>query len=440
MTERRHPAHPAGTHGPTAPTQPRHKTPDTAPSKSGAPELRLVFWELTAQCNLHCRHCRAESPSSLEGERTRELTTAELLRAARDIRAAGDPILILTGGEPLVRDDFFTVAEASTDLFSRVALATNGTLIDDEMARRIVASGIQRVSISIDGADAETHDHFRGQPGSLAAALRGYDALRRGGMSMQINATVTRHNEAQLEDLLQLALKRGADAFHLFMLVPVGCGIEISAAERLDYDRVEQALTWLFERSVELRGRLHIKATCAPQYYRIMQQASRRQGIAAPVGGHGMHAVTRGCLAGSAVCFVSRHGDVQPCGYLPLQVGNVRQDAFAEIWRDAPVFHALRDPGQLKGKCGVCGFRQLCQGCRARAYAQTGDFLEADPDCAYAPPVPDGSRIRSPSRKEPTDKENPVERERTREPNLRRCACGPPFCSFGAYRSHRYCT
>ncbi len=351
----------------------------TAPP-SHAPSLRLVFWELTAQCNLHCRHCRGEAQKQPDSG---ELNTQELLQTAGDIRAAGDPILILTGGEPLMHPDFFTVAETCTKLFSRVALATNGTLIDDATAKRIVASGIKRVSVSIDGAAAAAHDRFRGQTGSFAAALRGYDALHRAGMSLQINVTVARHNDSQLEDLLQLALTRGADAFHLFMLVPVGCGAEIDTHERLAPERVEQALRWLHQRSTELDGKLHIKATCAPQYYRIMHQMSRNTGTAAPTGAHGMHAVTRGCLAGSSVCFVSRHGYVQPCGYLPLQVGNVRSQAFADIWRGAPVFQELRDPGLLKGTCGICRFKRLCQGCRARAYAETGDYLWADPDCSY---------------------------------------------------------
>jgi radical SAM protein with 4Fe4S-binding SPASM domain len=357
---------------------PQSATPRTA----DAPELRLVFWELTARCNLCCRHCRGQaSATPARGE----LSTAELQAVARDIRAAGDPLLILTGGEPLARPDFFAVAAESVRLFSRVALASNGTLIDGEMARRIAAAGIRRVSISLDGAAPDTHDRFRGQPGSFAAALRGYDALARAGMSMQINATVTRHNDAELGRLLQLALDRGADAFHLFMLVPVGCGAEIGAAERLSPRRFEDVLRWLFECTLELGDRIQIKATCAPQYHRIMQEISRARGLGPPRAAHGLHAVTRGCLAGSAVCFVSCRGDVQPCGYLPLAAGNVREARFANLWRDAPLFQALRDPRRLNGACGACACRGICGGCRARAYAATGDVLQADPSCLHVP-------------------------------------------------------
>ena len=353
------------------------------PDNQHAHNLRLVFWELTAACNLRCRHCRAEAQeTAIAGE----LTTEEILRVADDIRTDADPILILTGGEPLARPDFFAIAEHCTARFSRVAMATNGTLIDDAMARRIVDTGIQRVSISLDGACATTHDAFRRQPGSFAAALRGFDALKQAGMSVQANVTVTRHNLAELDALVELLLAHGADAFHLFMLVPVGCGAEIDDATRLSPAQSEEVLAWLFDQSVTLRDRLQIKPTCAPAYFRIMRERTKARGLALPSDGHGLHAMTRGCLAGSGVCFISRTGDVQPCGYLPVIVGNVRRQSLGSIWRTSSDFAALRDPDQLTGKCGACAFRHVCQGCRARAYARTGDYLAEEPDCAYCPP------------------------------------------------------
>ena len=345
-------------------------------------QLRLVFWELTARCNLKCRHCRAEAQDDFaEGE----LSTDEILKVARDIREAGDPIVILTGGEPLVRGDFFDIAGECCKLFTRVAMATNGTIIDDETARKVADVGIQRVSISVDGAGPATHDAFRGLEGSFDDALRGWDALKRVGMSLQLNVTVARHNLDEVEDILDLAIERGADAFHVFVLVPVGCGAEIGDEMRLSRGQMENTLRWLFEKSIELRDRLHIKATCAPQYYRIMREVSREKGIKLESRGHGMQAMTRGCLAGSAVCFVSRIGDVQPCGYLPLVVGNVRETRFGQIWHDSEIFKTLRDPSSLRGKCGACKYRRVCAGCRARAFADTGDFVAQDPDCAYEP-------------------------------------------------------
>lgn len=358
------------------------------------PDLRLVFWELTARCNLKCVHCRAEAQDDFAAG---ELSTEEIIRVAREIRKAADPIIVLTGGEPLVRPDFFAIAEACTRLFTAVAVATNGTLVDADTARRLSKSGIRRAGISLDGVKPETHDAFRGIPGSFAAALRGFDALRAAGVSVQVNATVTRHNAAELPAILDLAIARGADALHVFMLVPVGCGAEIDDDQRLGAVRSEEILRWLVDKSLELRGRFHIKATCAPQYYRIMHEAVRQRGMDMSAAGHpggnsgghpggGMEAHTRGCLAGSGVCFVSRTGDVQPCGYLPLVAGNVRERGLGGIWADAELFQALRAPDHLTGKCGACGYRTLCQGCRARAYSLSGDFLAEDPDCPYIPP------------------------------------------------------
>lgn len=342
--------------------------------------LRLVFWELTAQCNLTCRHCRAEAQDhSVAGE----FTTDEILAVARDIRECADPIVILTGGEPLVRSDIYDIAAACSELFSRVALATNATLINDDIAQRIKACGLRKVSISLDGATAATHDAFRGLPGSFNDALRGFDALRRADLPVQVNVTVASHNMGEMQNILDLAIAHGADAFHVFVLVPVGCGAEISDELRLSPAEMEQVLRWLFDRSLELREQVHVKATCAPQYYRIMHEVTRAKGIRPDGETGGMHAMTRGCLAGSAVCFISRTGDVQPCGYLPVKVGNVREQKFGQIWQNSEIFAALRDPGELKGKCGSCGYRKLCAGCRARAFADTEDFLAEDPDCAF---------------------------------------------------------
>jgi heme b synthase len=344
--------------------------------------LRLVFWELTAACNLKCQHCRAEAQEEAMPD---ELSTEDVISVAKDIRKVGDPIMILTGGEPLARKDFFEIARACTGMFSRVALATNGTLVTDAIAKEVADCGIQRTSISIDGATAKTHDDFRRMPGSFDASFKGWEALRSAGVSVQMNVTVARNNVDQLEDILALAIERGADAFHAFVLVPVGCGAQLGDDVRLNDAEMDKVLRWLFDKSIELRGKLHIKATCAPQYYRIMREVSKERGISMQPKGHGMHATTRGCLAGSSVCFISRTGDVQPCGYLPVQVGNVMKENFGDIWNNSEEFQKLRNPSELKGKCNACGYRTVCAGCRARAYADSSDFLAEDPDCLYIP-------------------------------------------------------
>jgi len=343
--------------------------------------LRLLFWETTAACNLACVHCRRLDTAAEMARQ--DMTGEQALGLVDAIRRTGQPILVLSGGEPLTRPDIFDIAEHAHQTGLTVALATNGTLVDEAMAERIVASGIRRVAISIDGADAATHDDFRRQPGALAEALAGFERLRTRGMSMQINCTVTRHNAHQVDAIYDLAAERRADALHLFMLVPVGCGEQIAETNMLSAGNYEAVLRWLYRKSTA--GPLEVKATCAPHYYRIAQQQARKEGRQLEAKTHGMAAMTRGCLAGTGVCFVSHTGEVFPCGYLPVSAGNVLKQPLETIWRDAEVFGQLRDPKSLQGKCGVCEYTGICGGCRARAYYETGDYLAEEPYCAWQP-------------------------------------------------------
>jgi heme b synthase len=344
------------------------------------PVPRLVYWELTKACNLNCIHCRAEAEwGPFEGE----LSLEEIRRVLDEIATRYSPIIVLTGGEPLVRHDIFQIADHARDAGLSTALATNGTLIDAEIAGRIRDAGIQRVSVSIDGADTATHDGFRGIPGSFERALEGIARLNAVGVDFQINTTITRRNEHQIEDIMSLAETLRAKALHIFMLVPVGCGVEIAETEMISPERYEILLNWFYDRSRDTV--LELKATCAPHYYRIMRQRAREEGRKLTFETDGMAAVTRGCLAGTGVCFISHRGEVRPCGYLPMEAGNVRQSSFVEIWERSPLFLELRDLGNLKGKCGACEYRTVCAGCRARAYHQTGDYLSDEPFCTHVP-------------------------------------------------------
>jgi heme b synthase len=362
-------------------------------------ELRLLFWETTAGCNLACIHCRRLDVS--KQLMMSDLTTQEALLFVRNLAEFVKPILVLSGGEPLFRPDIFQIAMHAREHGLTVALATNGTLIDERMAHAIVDSGVQRVAISIDGADEMTHDSFRRQPGSLDAALNGFRNLRRLGMSMQINCTVTRHNVHQIEKLYATARELGADALHLFMLVPVGCGVQIAESNMLPAEEYERVLNWMYDKSKDRA--LHLKATCAPHYFRVMRQRAAAEHVHVDAThshgkpehardrGHGskrpnMAAMTKGCLAGSAICFVSHTGEVFPCGYLPVSAGNVKHKPMREIWEHSEVFGRLRDVGQLEGKCGVCEFKKICLGCRARAfYASRGNYMAEEPHCIYEP-------------------------------------------------------
>jgi AdoMet-dependent heme synthase len=366
------------------------------------PALRLVFWETTKACNLSCKHCRAVPQKALGPT---EIRTKEALDLIDQIAEVAKPVLVLSGGEPLFRSDLFDIGAYGVESGFRMALATNGTMVTGRVAAKIADAGFARVAISLDGARADTHDRFRGVFGSHALALRGIRALRDEGVSVQINSTVAKHNVAELPAMLDLALELGADALHLFMLVPVGCGLEIAPAEMLPADEYERVLHWFDDQSKTCP--IDLKATCAPHYYRIRAQRLEQDRLngdttatfiapgtrakAAPMllhgGGHGQHlsAMTRGCLAGTTVCFISHEGDVYPCGYLPVSAGSTRGLRFKEIWNESPVFLQLRDPDALEGKCGDCRYQALCGGCRARAYAATGSFLAEEPFCTYRP-------------------------------------------------------
>jgi len=396
---------------------------------------RLIFWEVTKGCNLRCIHCRA---SATELSSPSDLSTRTALKIIDQIAEAGNPILVLSGGEPLYRSDIFQLARYGTDKGLRVALATNGTLVTKDVARMIVDSGVKRVSISLDGADALTHDTFRGIPGAFDAAVYGLRNLKALGMSVQINMTIARHNARQLPKVLELAKSLGADALHTFLLVPVGCGVDIAAEQMVAPEEYEEMLNWFYDQSLE--GGIELKATCAPHYFRVVRQrrAAERQGahtgatrasVPTPPeaigptdmimpggtgislkpsgnghsghpGGHpsDMNAMTKGCLAGTGVCFISHEGEIYPCGYLPVIAGDLRKQTFAEIWNNSVVFGELRDSGNLKGKCGCCEFRNVCMGCRARAFAASGDYLDEEPFCIYQPKMA----------KSPADKQTPA--------------------------------
>ncbi len=363
------------------------------------PPPRLIFWETTAGCNLRCIHCRRVTVA--DQLLPQDLNTAEAFDLIDQVAAFAKPIFVLSGGEPLFRPDIFDIARHASDAGLIVALATNGTLIDANVAQRIQASGVRRVSISFDGADAATHDFFRGQ-GAFDQAIAGMNHLRAVGVEYQINTTVARHNVGKMPETLTMAKSLGAAALHLFLLVPVGCGVEIADDQQITPAEYENVLHWMYD--AEMQGGIELKATCAPHYFRIVRQRQveeRQQGILrerpashhrqARAGGNGdgargaMSAMTKGCLAGTGVCFISHRGQVFPCGYLPLQAGDIRRQPFREIWEGSTLFAQLRDPGLLGGKCGLCEFRNVCSGCRARAYGMTQEFLGEEPFCTYVP-------------------------------------------------------
>ena len=341
--------------------------------------LRMIAWEVTRSCNLSCVHCRA---SSKHGPYEGELDTRQCFRLLDDIAAFSSPVIILTGGEPYFRTDIFDIASYGDSKGLRMVLATNGTLVTDEIAKKTLDAGIKRVSISIDGHDAESHDTFRGVSGAFEGAMAGIDAFRRAGVEFQINSTITRFNQAHIEEIFNLAVELGAAAHHIFLLVPTGRGRDL-ADQEISPEDYEKTLDWFYDQS--LTCSIQLKATCAPQYYRIVHQRKKGSRGQLQESENPLHSMTRGCMGGSSFCFISNTGQVQPCGFLEIDCGQIKEERFEDIWNNSRIFNDLRDLGKYKGKCGRCEFLKVCGGCRARAYEITGDYLAQEPFCAYEP-------------------------------------------------------
>jgi len=355
--------------------------------KGEVPPPRMIAWEITRSCNLACVHCRA---SALHGSYEGELSTDEAKALLDNIKSFSNPIIILTGGEPLARPDFYEIAKYGHGIGLRMVLGTNATLMTPEIAAKLKEVGIPRMSVSIDFPVAEKHDEFRGLPGAFDNAVRGIKIAQEAGIEVQINSTITKLNVAYLDDLLKFAKDIGAVAFHPFLLVPTGRGKELEEQE-LPPEEYERTLNWVYDKQKEEKD-IFFKPTDAPHYFRIMRQRAKEEGEKAsemmkghPHASRGLETMTRGCLGGIGFCFISHVGQVQPCGYFEKSAGSVKEQTFKEVWETSPLFADLRDFDKLKGKCGICEYKRVCGGCRARAYEVTGDYLAEEPYCVYEP-------------------------------------------------------
>lgn len=326
--------------------------------------LRMVAWELTRNCNLNCVHCRA---AASKGPHEGELTLSECRRVMDEIAGFASPTIILTGGEPLLRDDIFDIIDYGNGKGLRLVMAINGTLLTEEKAQRLKDGGIKRISLSLDGKDARTHDAFRGVNGSFNSVMRAGNILKDVYLPFQINTTITRLNVDDLLDIYILAKSIGAVAWHVFLLVPVGRGKDLKGKE-LDTEAYENVLSWLY--GIESKNEIELKVTCAPHYYRIVKEK-------------GDNPKSAGCLAGKSFMFISHKGIAQPCGYLEIASGDVRAQGVKRVWEESLIFNQLRDLSSYKGKCGTCRYLKICGGCRARAYEFHGDYLHEEPYCSY---------------------------------------------------------
>ncbi|WAC04867.1 MAG: radical SAM protein [Methanoregula sp.] len=343
---------------------------------------RLISWNITLRCPLKCAHCYVDA-----GKREAEgvLSTKEAFGIIDQICKTGKPIVVLSGGEPLMREDIFAIARYGTERGLRMVMGTSGYLIDKDTAVKLRGVGIRAVAISLDSKDAATHDSFRGLEGVWERAVQAIGHCRNAGIAVQINMSVMRSAISDVEDVIGLGTALGVSDYQLFFPVPTGRARQIESRRPEEYEELIRQILIRYRNSD-----LNIRPTCAPQFRRIADEA----GIRNPAWG-------RGCLAGISYCRIYANGDVTPCPYLPVSTGNVRTIPFDEIWYHAEIFRALRDPDLLTGKCGRCRYKTVCGGCRARAFrganalphrwcdglekpgALIGEICAEDPLCPY---------------------------------------------------------
>lgn len=344
-------------------------------------EPKWIAWESTRRCNLNCIHCRSSSENNFyEGE----FNTDEAKKLLKNISEYAKPVFVLSGGEPLLRKDIFEIASYGTNLGLKMCLATNGTLIDDEVCKGILESGIRIVSLSLDGPNAKIHDDFRREKGAFDGVIRGIEFLKKHNIPFIINSSFTKRNQKYIEETYKLAKGLGARAWYMFLIVPTGRGEE-ALKELVDPVDYEKILVWHYfmERDED---EILVRPTCAPQYYRVVERMNlkedrklKRRNLKFGTGG------SKGCIAAQYICFINNVGDVYPCSYFPISAGNLREKSFKDIWENSELFKDLRDFSKYKDNCGDCEYIEICGGCRARAYAVKGDYLAGEPYCRYIP-------------------------------------------------------
>lgn len=343
---------------------------------------KWIAWEVTRRCNLKCIHCRSSSELSIKGHP--DLPLKEAFRIIDDISNYAKPVTVISGGEPLLREDVFDIASYGTQKGLRMCLATNGSLVDNYVCKMIKKSEIRIVSLSLDGSTERIHDDFRNQKGAFKGTMNAIEMFKHHGIEFLINSSFTKRNQEEIPKVYRLVKELGATAWYMFMIVPTGRAGEIMD-ELISRDDYEEILDWHYHMEKEEKDLL-VRPTCAPHYYRIVLQNSKKDGskferrsLKFSTGG------SKGCIAGQLICLINVDGDVLPCSYFPISAGNILRQPFKEIWENSELLKNLRDFRSYKGKCGFCEFLNVCGGCRARAYAISGDYLQEEPYCSYVP-------------------------------------------------------
>ena len=335
----------------------------------------LVALNLTKRCNLKCDHCYLDATTKLGGGHD-ELSTEECFRLIDQIAEVNPGcLLVITGGEPLVRPDILDIARHAVEHRFMVVFGTNGMMITDEVAKELVEIGVMGVGISIDSLDPEKHNAFRGLPGAFEGALNGIEACKRNGLQFQIHFSAQPMNYQELPAVIDWAHDLGAKVLNVFFMVCTGRGEELTDITPEQY---EEVLGYLVECQDKYQDML-VRARCAPHFKRLAYEKDPYSPITKAQGYMG-----GGCLAGTNYARVTPNGDLTPCPYMPLSAGNVREQSFVNLWEHSEIFNSFRYP-HLKGKCGDCEYSEICGGCRARPYVDHGDWLDEDEWCLYTP-------------------------------------------------------
>jgi len=353
-----------------------------------------IAWEVTRACAFACVHCRADAQHTRD---PRELTTEEGHHLLDRFKEFGSPIVVFTGGDPMMRRDLFELIHYATELGLRASLTPTATALPTlERLNKAMEAGVRRIALSLDAPSPEVHDAFRQVPGSWERTMKILRNAHSVGLSAQINTTVTKFNVHLLPDMVRFVEEVGAVQWSVFFLVPTGRG---QIQHMISPEEHERVFHWLFDLSQ--RGTFDIKATAAPMYRRVAIERKRQ--LPPPdgrgVGGEteisfqgagfqyadGLNRPVKGVNDGRGFLFISHIGEIMPSGFLPVSAANLREVDVVETYRHHPLFRDLRDPDKLKGRCGRCKYKVVCGGQRGRAYALTGDYLESDPACVYQP-------------------------------------------------------
>ena len=335
------------------------------------PRPKLIAFEVTRRCRFSCRHCRAiAGPDHNE----KNLTTEQCKRILKAVADFNKCAIIITGGEPMERKDIYQLIEYGRDLDLKMVMATCGYLLDAESMTKLKAAGIEALSFSLDGASAESHDKFRDYKGAFDSVIKAARTARSTGMPFQINTTISKRNADEFVGIAELAKRLGAHLFNPFILVPTGRADNLNDLV-LDPVEYESVLNELLD--MKLSSQIKLRVTCGPQLPRLVRQSGAEKRISD----------VNGCIGGRGFGFISYCGDVQTCGFLNVSAGNLLENNydFGEIWLKSKFLEEIRDTANYTGKCAVCEFVGLCGGCRARAFAASGDYLDLDPVCDYKP-------------------------------------------------------